>query len=77
MTNITIVLEKSTQKIIPFEYATTGEIIISSTRNDIDIDDLVVKTVDCAYIDWDNMRLLSEPIKEKMEQHPFNLLYLP
>jgi hypothetical protein len=77
MTKITIVLEKSTNKIIPFEYSADGEVIITSTHNDIDEDDLIVTNVEPCFINWEDMTLLSQPYKDHMEIHPFNLLYLP
>ena len=75
MTKITILLDKTNNKIIPFVYSDCGEIISASTDPNVKEENLIVKSVETSYIDWENMRLLSEPKIEKMEKNPFNLFY--
>jgi hypothetical protein len=76
MTKITILLDKSTNKIIPFVYGDYGEIIVTSVDPNVKDENLIVSLVDAAYVDWEDMRLLAQPKKEFMESHPFNLFYI-
>jgi len=70
MTKITVVISKSTGRLIPFGYADNGEIIIASTEH-FDEDDLIVTTVDAFCIDWEDNKLLSASVKKHVEAHPF------
>lgn len=70
MTKITVVIDKSTNKIVPFEYLDNGEIRIISIKP-IDEDLLIVKTVDSCRIDWDTNTILDLPQRKHIENHPF------
>jgi hypothetical protein len=77
LTKITVVVENGTKKIVPFEYGVFGEIIITSTRSDISEENTHVVLVDSKCINWEDGTILDAPCQDKMESHPFNLLYIP
>lgn len=75
MTKITILLDKTNDKIIPFVYNNLGEIISTSTDPSVKEENLIVSSVDSRRVDFESMKLLAEPVIEKLESHPFNLFY--
>jgi hypothetical protein len=77
LTKITVVVEKSTGRIVPFEYGIYGEIIITSTRPEITEDCCNVLSVDSKCVNWELGTIMDAPCLDHIEAHPFNLLYLP
>jgi len=51
---ITIVYNKENNRLIPFQYGDSGEIILLSTDPDLNLDNCIVSMVDLEYVDFDN-----------------------